>query len=162
MSVRRRAAGTGRLAPTCRGGNSGVSYLYLEEDDIVSGGYEELIADAAIELLEHLEHAGKLPKVLMIFVSCIDDLLGTDHEAIVQTLSEKRPDVRFTFCHMNPISMDTNVPPPVNIQNKIYSTLDPVQEKDAGINLRSARLLCGKPASFLIWQRRWELDRYGM
>ena len=31
--------------------------------------------------------------------------------------------------------MDTNVPPPVNIQNKIYSTLDPVQEKDAGVNL---------------------------
>ncbi len=125
----------GAIGAYMQGRKQRVSYLYLEEDDIVSGGYEELIADAAIELLEHLEHAGKLPKVLMIFVSCIDDLLGTDHEAIVQTLSEKRPDVRFTFCHMNPISMDTNVPPPVNIQNKIYSTLDPVQEKDAGINL---------------------------
>ena len=94
----------GAIGAYMQGRKQRVSYLYLEEDDIVSGGYEELIADAAIELLEHLEHAGKLPKVLMIFVSCIDDLLGTDHEAIVQTLSEKRPDVRFTFCHMNPIS----------------------------------------------------------
>ncbi len=120
----------------CRDGRKDrVSYLYLSEDDIVSGGYEELLLEAADELLDYLAGQGRLPKVLMIFVSCIDDLLGTDHEALLAQLRQRHRGLHFTFCHMNPISTDSKVPPPVNIRNKIYGLLDPQEERDQGVNV---------------------------
>lgn len=125
----------GALAACIEGRKNKVSYLFLSEDDIVSGGYEQLLVDAAQKLLNHLKRTNKYPKVLMIFVSCIDDLLGTDHDALIDELSEIYPDIKFTFCHMNPTSTDTNVPPPVNIQNKNYNLLDVTDEHDKGVNL---------------------------
>ncbi len=95
-----------------------VHYLYIDENDIVSGNYENLIPDAVDELFEFLE---KRPKVLYIFVSCLDDLLGTDHVSLNQELSEKYPDVNFVTAHMNPFKMDTKVPPGVGLQNSIFS-----------------------------------------
>lgn len=125
----------GALAARMEDRKSRVSYLFLSEEDIVSGGYENSIIKAAEKLLAHLNRRGKTPKVLMIFVSCIDDLLGTDHEALIMQLSEEFPDIRFTFAHMNPTSTDTGVPPAVNIQNKDYALLDKREDSDNGVNL---------------------------
>ena len=125
----------GALGACMDGRKERVSYLYLKEEDIVSGGYEELMIQGVQKLLAHLEKCGRMPKVLGIFVSCIDDLLGTDHGAILSELSMMYPHVRFTVCHMNPTSTDTSVPPAVNIQNKNYSVLEVTDEKDGGINI---------------------------
>ena len=131
-------AGCGRhgaLGAYQDGRKNRVSYLFLKEADIVSGGYEDIIIKACGKLLHHLEKCGRLPKVLGIFVSCIDDLLATDHEALLQELKELYPQMRFTFCHMNPTSTDTSIPPGVNIQNKNYQMLDIAKEKDGGVNI---------------------------
>lgn len=131
-------AGCGRhgaLGACLDGRKNRVSYLFLKEEDIVSGGYEDTLIQAVQELLTHLEKCDRMPKVLGIFVSCIDDLLGTDHEALLDELSELHPNMRFTFCHMNPTSTDTSVPPAVNIQNKNYSMLDVTDEHDMGVNI---------------------------
>lgn len=125
----------GAIGACMQGRKNRVSYLYLSEEDIVSGDYEDLILEAAGELLDCLEKRGRKPKVLMIFVSCIDDLLGTDHNSLLGVLKERYPDIRFDFCHMNPISLDTKVPPPVNIRDKLYGFLDVSREKDEGVNL---------------------------
>ncbi len=131
-------AGCGRhgaLGAYQDGRKNRVSYLFLKEEDIISGGYEEILIEACKKLLTHLGKCGRLPKVLGIFVSCIDDLLATDHEALLHQLREVYPKIRFTFCHMNPTSTDTSVPPPVNIQNKNYEMLDVVSKKDEGVNI---------------------------
>lgn len=125
----------GALAARMEDRKSRVSYLFLSEEDIVSGGYEDSIIKSAEKLLAHLKRKGKMPKVLMIFVSCIDDLLGTDHDALIMQLSEEFPDIRFTFAHMNPTSTDTGVPPAVNIQNKDYALLEKREDRDDGVNL---------------------------
>lgn len=125
----------GALAARMEGRKNRVSYVFLSEADIVSGGYEDTLLEAARKLLAHLKSRGRMPKVLMIFVSCIDDLLGTDHDALIMQLSEEFPDVRFTFAHMNPTSTDTGVPPAVNIQNKDYALLDRREDRDNGVNL---------------------------
>lgn len=125
----------GALAACLDGRKSRVSYLYLKEENIVSGDYEHILINAVHEILEYLKKRNRTPKVLSIFVSCIDDLLGTDHEALIDELSEIYPDMRFVFCHMNPTSTDTGVPPLVNIQNKNYSLLDRTSEKDNGVNI---------------------------
>lgn len=125
----------GALAARMEDRKNRVSYLFLSEDDIVSGGYEDLLIQAVDKLLKHLEKCHKVPKVLTLFVSCIDDLLGTDHDALISELSGIYPHIRFIFCHMNPTSTDTGVPPAVNIQNKNYSLLDVTEERDGGVNI---------------------------
>lgn len=125
----------GALAACIDGRKSRVSYLYLKEENIVSGDYEKILMQAVDQILDYLKKRNRTPKVLSIFVSCIDDLLGTDHEALLDELAERHPGLRFVFCHMNPTSTDTGVPPLVNIQNKNYSLLDKATEQDDGVNL---------------------------
>lgn len=109
-----------------------LSYLYIDETDIVSGGYEELIVEAADELLRVI---APRPKALLIVVSCLDDLLGTDHEAFLAELRRMHPDVRFGTGHMNPISAEGKLPPAINIQRSIYSYLEPVAQRDKMVNI---------------------------
>ncbi|MEY8355780.1 nitrogenase component 1 [Lachnospiraceae bacterium 54-53] len=122
----------GALGGAVNGIKDRISYVYIDESDIVSGNYENLIPDAVDELLEFLDHR---PKVLLIFVSCLDDLLGTDHVDLNRRLSMNHPDIQFRSCHMNPISMDTKFPPGVTLQNNIYSLLRPGLKKAGAINL---------------------------
>ena len=122
----------GALGGILNGVKERISYLYIDEADIVSGHYENLIPDAVAELFASIPQK---PKVLSIFVSCLDDLLGTDHVALNARLSELHPDVRFLTCRMNPLKTDTPIPPGIGIQNSIYSLLDKVDEHDRAINL---------------------------
>ncbi|QTQ14578.1 oxidoreductase [Treponema parvum] len=117
----------GALGGTLAGVKDRISYLFIDESDIVSGNYEEMIPNAVEELFEFL---GERPKVLFYFVSCLDDLLGTDHEAVCALLSEKYPDVHFRSCHMNPFQMDTAIPPMVGLQLNIYSLLPEGRKKN--------------------------------
>ena len=54
-----------------------ISWMMIREEDIVSGSYEQLILQNVDELLGNMNPR---PRVFMIFVTCIDTLLGTDHE----------------------------------------------------------------------------------
>ncbi len=121
----------GALGGALNGMKDKISYLYIDESDIVSGGYEDLIPDAVAELLDSLENR---PKVIMIFVTCLDDLLGTDHVQLNQRLSEQHPDVKFMTCHMNPISENMKFPPGISMQNNLYSLLERNDEKINSVN----------------------------
>jgi nitrogenase molybdenum-iron protein alpha/beta subunit len=98
-----------------------LSFLYVDQSDIIAG-YDSLIEEAADELLEAL--APRKPKVMLVFVSCLDDLIGTDHEALMSRLSKAHPGVLFRDCHMNPISLDSGSPPGVTLQRRMYSLLE--------------------------------------
>ena len=122
----------GALGAILQGLKDRLSYLYIEEKDIVSGDYEGFIVEAVKELMDTLPYR---PKVLMIFVSCLDDLLGTDHEPILDELRGMFPDMDFTVCHMNPISSDGKLPPMVNIQLQMYSLLKKHAKTENTVNL---------------------------
>jgi len=125
----------GALAAQMEGRRGTVSHLHLTEDAIVSGSYEQEVLEAANLLIEMRTGQGLRPKVFSLFVSCIDDLLGTDLDALCDELGKKYPDIRFISCHMNPTTTDTGVPPAVNIQNKLYSVLQKAPETDTGVNI---------------------------
>lgn len=122
----------GALGGILHGVKNQVSYLYIDESDIVSGNYEHLVPDGVDELLSSLPVR---PRVIMIFVSCLDDLLGTDHEALNAELSEKHPDIRFITCHMNPFKMDTKIPPMIGLQKSLFSILEKSDVKKNQINM---------------------------
>lgn len=109
-----------------------VSYLFITESDIVSGDFEQMIIDNVGNLFEALE---KRPKVLFIFTSCLDDLLGTDHDAINAELSVMYPDVQFRHCKMNPISLDSSLPPGITLNMNMYSLLNKTGKKEKIVNI---------------------------
>ena len=74
----------GAISAYLQGRKNRVSYLYIDEWDIVSGGYEELILDAMDELLETLAERKRTPKVLMIFVSSLKTAAKIYCRAIIE------------------------------------------------------------------------------
>ncbi|MDR0615913.1 MAG: nitrogenase component 1 [Synergistaceae bacterium] len=98
-----------------------LSFLYVDQSDIIAG-YDSLIEEAVDELLREL--SPWKPQAMLIFVSCLDDLIGTDHEALMSRLSKAHPEIRFRDCHMNPISLDSDSPPGVTLQKRMYSLLE--------------------------------------
>ncbi|RKJ50756.1 hypothetical protein D7Y05_06250 [bacterium 1XD42-54] len=108
-----------------------VSCLHLEEADVVLGSYEEQIYEGADELLDSLEPK---PKVLMIFMTCIDSLLGTDPEAFLGPLNEKYRETRFIVARMNPIMADSLQPPGTAVQSTMYGLLRKNLQKENSVN----------------------------
>lgn len=108
-----------------------VSYYYLDENEIARG-YDDEIKEACKELLDVLPVK---PKVLMIIVSCLDDLIGTDVDKVMEELNQDISSVRFICGHMNPITMDTPSPPLITNLKLIYGLLDKREDGDRGINL---------------------------
>ena len=97
-----------------------IDVLALTEDDIVSGSYEEKTVDAAIEVLEGLEIK---PKAFIIYVSCIDAMLGNDHSFQTQQIMDIFPDVNCFVLKMCPITRYSGDLPLVALQHDMYAAL---------------------------------------
>ena len=122
----------GALGAIKQGLKKRLSYLYLEESDVISG-YDGAIYEAVDELLERLQER---PKVLIVFVSCLDDLIGTDCDAVIDELSMRYPDIKFRMGHMNPIQSDSDEPPLVSIWKNVYSLMEyDGGKRQPGINM---------------------------
>ena len=55
----------GAISAYMQGHKKRLSYLYLSEEDIISGSYEDLLVDAVGDLLAHLQKQNQMPKVLI-------------------------------------------------------------------------------------------------
>ena len=108
-----------------------ISWMSIDESDIVSGGYERQILETADGLLASLSPR---PKVFMIFTTCIDNLLGTDHASFLEPLNEKYPGTRCIVCFMNPITGDGPLPPAIHIQDSMYGLLKAPDGQDRAVN----------------------------
>ncbi|MDR1953624.1 MAG: nitrogenase component 1 [Clostridiales Family XIII bacterium] len=117
----------GALGAVDQGYKHRVSYIFVYRQDIIDG-YDNVIREGVSELLEQLP---KAPPAIMVFVSCIDDLIGTDLDALMIELHDARPDIEFRAGHMNPISLDGTAPPPVTAQNAMFDFLKPSEIRDA-------------------------------
>jgi len=127
----------GALSAFDKGWKNKIYYLFLEPQDIISG-YANLIPNAVQEVLDFVPQR---PKAMYIFLTCIDDLIGTDRESLIETLSQRFPDIAFVHSHMDPIASDSKLPPAINIQNNMFGFLyHPIigerdLSRDLGVNL---------------------------
>ncbi len=96
-----------------------IFYMDVTEEDLVIGSHIDRIPDVVDSIIGRL---GKLPPVFLICASCIDDLLASDYKNLMRRLS-KLHGIPFIDCHMNPITANSNLPPPLNIQRSIYEPL---------------------------------------
>jgi hypothetical protein len=119
----------GAIAAIEQGYKKKISYLCINDNEIALGGYQAEIERGVRELMSRIRPR---PKALMIFMSCIDDLLGTDHTAAIRRM-ETEHGVPIRLARMNPISLDNKLPPGIRVQKTMYEFLDPPAQKDRGV-----------------------------
>ena len=130
------------VAPGCCGRNTSMIssmkeynnrffYLCMDETDIVTGRHLKKIPKAVASICESLE---KKPSVVMICITCVDALLGTDMERVCRKAEEKaglpvRP------CYMYALTREGRKPPMVHVRQSLYSLLEPARKKGNVVNL---------------------------
>lgn len=130
------------VAPGCCGRNtSAISsmrayhhryfYLMMDETDLVTGRHLKVIPEAVEEVCNSLE---KKPEVVMICITCVDALLGTDMERVCRR-AEERTGVRVKPCYMYALTREGRKPPMVHVRQSIYSMLEQRQRRSSSVNI---------------------------
>ena len=130
------------VAPGCCGRNTSLIssmreydqrffYLMMDETDIVTGRHLKKIPKAVKEICDSLE---KKPSVVMICITCVDALLGTDMERVCRKAQEAaglpvRP------CYMYALTREGRKPPMVHVRQSLYSLLEPRKKRGNVVNL---------------------------
>ncbi len=129
------------IAPGCCGRNTqllnalGYSerffYLMLDDTDIVTGRYVSKIPKACEELLGEL---AQKPSVIMLCVTCVDALLGTDMERVCRAC-EQRTGVKAAPAYMYALTREKRLPPMGLVRKSVYSLLEPQQRYSRECNI---------------------------
>ena len=125
-------------------------YLTMDETDLVTGRHLRRIPKAVCELAAGLK---KKPSVIMICITCVDALLGTDMERVCRKAenmvnkelralskdsgneaSEEKHYVRVRPCYMYALTREGRKPPMVHVRQSIYSLLEPMKKKADSVN----------------------------
>ena len=97
-----------------------LSFIALNDANLATGAYESTVVE---EISAAIPQLPVQAKVIRMFFTCMDDLLRTDHAAMIDALSDRFPDLIFAVSHMNPIRADSPLPPPVAILSDLFSLL---------------------------------------
>ena len=130
------------VAPGCCGRNTSLIssmpeyndrffYLMMDETDIVTGRHLKKIPNAVKEICDCCE---KKPSVVMICITCVDALLGTDMERVCRKAEEK-VDIPVRPCYMYALTREGRKPPMVHVRQSLYSLLEPQKKKGNVVNL---------------------------
>lgn len=130
------------VAPGCCGRNTSLIssmpeyndrffYLMMDETDIVTGRHLKKIPKAVKEICDCCE---KKPSVVMICITCVDALLGTDMERVCRKVEEK-VDIPVRPCYMYALTREGRKPPMVHVRQSLYSLLEPQKKKGNVVNL---------------------------
>ena len=130
------------VAPGCCGRNTSLIssmreydnrffYLMMDETDIVTGRHLKKIPKAVAEICDCCE---KKPSVVMICITCVDSLLGTDMERVCLKAEEKAG-IPVRPCYMYALTREGRKPPMVHVRQSLYSLLEPQKKKSNVVNL---------------------------
>ena len=140
------------VAPGCCGRNTSLIssmpeyknrffYLEMSEPDLVTGRHLSKIPDAIREVLEFLRDGGKkIPKVVMICITCVDALLGTDMDRVCRKAEDalaggEFEGIKVRPCYMYALTREGRRPPMVHVRQTIYSLLDPMEKDARSVNI---------------------------
>ena len=130
------------VAPGCCGRNTSLVsgmpaykdrffYLNMDETDIVTGRHLRRIPKAVEEVVASLATP---PSVVMICITCVDALLGTDMERVCRR-AEERVGLPVRPCYMYALTREGRRPPMVHVRQSIYSLLEPRRKRATSVNV---------------------------
>jgi nitrogenase molybdenum-cofactor synthesis protein NifE len=130
------------VAPGCCGRNTSslgseseyaqrFFYLLMDETDIVTGRHLKKIPQAVKEVCEACDTK---PSVVMICITCVDALLGTDMERVCRRASDEAG-VQVRPCYMYALTREGRLPPMAAVRKSIYSLLEPSEKIASQVNI---------------------------
>ncbi len=130
------------VAPGCCGRNTAISsvpgqyrdrffFLLQDETDIVTGRHLPKIKKAVKEVVDFLETK---PSVVMICITCVDALLGTDMERVCREASDYAG-VPVKACYMYALTREGRMPPMTAVRKTVYSLLEKREKDPTAVNL---------------------------
>ena len=130
------------LAPGCCGRNTAAieaadhygerfAYFLLDENDIVTGRHLTKVPEAVKAFVASRQTR---PSVVMLCITCVDALLGTDMERVCRKASEACG-LPVLPSYMYALTRDSRKPPMTAIRQTIYSLLEPRVKDPAAVNL---------------------------
>lgn len=130
------------VAPACCGRNTSTLraessygdrffYLLLDDTDIVTGRHLSKIPKAVEEVCQSLDY---IPSAVMICITCVDALLGTDMERVCRK-SSQRANVPVVPCYMYALTREKKLPPMAAVRKSVYSLLKPQKRRSDEINI---------------------------
>jgi len=130
------------VAPDCCGRNSTILsgqegyskrmfYLRMNETDLVTGRHLSMIPEAIHEICAV---ASPCPKVVVICITCVDALLGTDLERVCRK-AEAETGVHVVPSYMYALTREGRKPPMTAVRQTIYSLLEKKSKQPGMVNL---------------------------
>ena len=130
------------VAPACCGRNTAALgceaslaerffYLMQDDTDIVTGRHLARIPEAVKEVCES---CAKRPSAVMICITCVDALLGTDMERVCRKASDYAG-VPVVPCYMYALTREGRLPPMVSVRRSVYSLLQPREKVPTSMNI---------------------------
>lgn len=134
------------VAPACCGRNTTMLaelgayadrfyYLLQDDTDIITGRHLNRISKAVKEVADfHEESTGTRPSAVMICITCVDALLGTDMDRVCKKASEYAG-LSVLPCYMYALEREGRVPPMTAVRRTVYQLLEPRPKKSTTVNL---------------------------
>ena len=130
------------VAPGCCGRNTSLVsdmpayrdrffYLNMDETDIVTGRHLKKIPRAVEEVVDCL---AERPSLVMICITCVDALLGTDMERVCRR-AEERVGLPVRPCYMYALTREGRRPPMVHVRQSLYSLLEARPKRRTSVNV---------------------------
>ena len=130
------------VAPGCCGRNTSLIsnmpayhdrffYLTMDETDIVTGRHLNKIPQAVQEVVDCLD---RRPSLVMICITCVDALLGTDMERVCRR-AEELAGLPVRPCYMYALTREGRRPPMVHVRQSLYSLLKPRPKRSTSVNV---------------------------
>lgn len=115
-----------------QGGYQDRFYFYiLDETDIVTGRHLQKIPQAVAEIVESRREK---PSVVMLCMTCVDALLGTDMERVSRKAASICG-VPVVPCYMYALTREGRKPPMVDVRRALYSLLEKQPRHRRTVNL---------------------------
>jgi len=102
-----------------------------DDTDIVTGRHLARIPEAVKEVCDS---CAVRPSAVMICITCVDALLGTDMERVCRKASEYAG-VPVVPCYMYALTREGRLPPMVSVRRSVYSLLQPREKVPASVNI---------------------------
>lgn len=108
-----------------------IFYLEMDDTDIVTGRHLTKIPQAVAEICLDFPTP---PSVVMICITCVDALLGTDMERVCRSAQEASG-VPVRPCYMYALTREGIKPPMAAVRESIYSMLEPAPKNRRAANI---------------------------
>ncbi|MBO5722626.1 MAG: oxidoreductase [Lentisphaeria bacterium] len=106
-------------------------YLLQDDTDIVTGRHLSRIPEAVKAICDMRETK---PSAVMICITCVDALLGTDMDRVCRKCSDAAG-VPVIPCYMYALTREGRLPPMASVRRSVYSLLEQRERKSTAANI---------------------------